>query len=53
MTAPNKPDDGHPRAQSSALSIDLRLLAEKVYRLMLADVRLEKARGAQALRKER
>jgi hypothetical protein len=33
--------------------IDLQALAEKVYQLMLADLRSERTRGATARRKER
>jgi hypothetical protein len=38
-----------PRAgQGGAKQIDIRKLADKVYRLMLADIRLEQARGARS-----
>jgi hypothetical protein len=34
-------------------AIDLQKLAEKVYRLMLADIRLERARGVPTTRSKR
>lgn len=42
-----------PPAQPPASPIDLHQLAERVYRLMLADLRLEQARGVGPRRKER
>jgi len=44
-----------PAAQPSQAQpqVDLHLLAEKVYRLMLADLRLEQARSAKPTSKRR
>jgi hypothetical protein len=47
-------DDRAPAApESGAPAVDVRALAERVYRLMLADARLERARGAAANRNSR
>lgn len=40
-------------AQPAAPGVDLKKLAEKVYQLMLHDVRLAQVRGAQATRRKR
>lgn len=40
-----------PGAQPAA-PIDLKLLAERVYQLMLADLRLDRARGGQPARRK-
>ena len=40
---PSQPEPQHNRPNTNA--IDLRKLADKVYQLMLADIRLERARG--------
>jgi hypothetical protein len=40
---PGQPEPEQNRPNTKA--IDLRKLADKVYRLMLADIRLERARG--------
>ncbi|NNJ13582.1 hypothetical protein EKD04_024970 [Chloroflexales bacterium ZM16-3] len=37
--------DAPPQTQRLAQEVDIKLLAEKVYRLLLADVRLAQARG--------
>lgn len=37
--------DTQPEPQRPAPEIDVKLLAEKVYRLLLADLRLAQARG--------
>ncbi|MFN8505124.1 hypothetical protein [Kouleothrix sp.] len=42
-----------PREPPAPRAIDVRQLAERVYQLMLADLRLELARGAAPRRKER
>ncbi len=46
------PDQRQP-ATRALTPAELRMLAEKVYQLMLADLRLERARGATPRRKER
>lgn len=50
---PNKPPAERQPAPSAPAPIDVQALAEKVYQLMLADLRLERARGAAPKRKER
>ena len=40
---PNQPEPEQNRPNTN--TIDLRKLADKVYHLMLADIRLERARG--------
>jgi hypothetical protein len=50
-TMPSQPELEQHRRNSDA--IDLRKLADKVYHLMLADVRLERARGVPAPRPKR
>ena len=47
-TTPSQPEPEQHRRNADA--IDLRKLANKVYHLMLADVRLERARGVPAPR---
>lgn len=44
--APERAAPDSSSERSGAAAVDIRLLAEKVYRLMLADLRLEQARGA-------
>lgn len=39
-------------AQQSAHAIDVKQLAERVYQLMLADLRLERARGVPITRRQ-
>lgn len=49
MATPSEPAPAPPAAPapaSPAPELDVERLVEKVYRLMLADVRLERARGA-------
>ena len=45
-------NDGQSTGQPAG-QIDMRKLADKVYRLMLADIRLERARGVQPAKKDR
>lgn len=47
QTAPAAPAEGQPGA-----AIDLKQLAERVYQLMLADLRLQRARGGQPARRK-
>ena len=53
----NNPDiqraEAAPPQQGQGQQIDLRQLAEKVYQLMLADLRLEQARSAKPTEKRR
>ena len=42
-----------PQQSGDAQKIDIQALAEKVYRLMLADVRLEQARDTRSSHKRR
>lgn len=46
-------ESGQTRRAAKPAPVDLQALAERVYRLMLADLRLERARGATTGRKER
>ena len=47
----SQPEPEQNRPNSNA--IDLQKLADKVYRLMLADIRLERARGVPTARPKR
>ena len=51
----NQPENQQPGQEQHdrqpAGPIDMRKLADKVYRLMLADLRLERARGAPSRRR--
>jgi hypothetical protein len=47
----HQPEPEQNRPNSNA--IDLQKLADKVYRLMLADIRLERARGVPTARPKR
>ena len=49
MPSQPEPDQNRPNANA----IDLYKLADKVYRLMLADIRLERARGVPTARPKR
>lgn len=49
MSTPDQPTTARqvpPAQQEAAPPIDVRKLADKVYRLLLNDLRLERARGA-------
>ena len=48
---PSQPEPEQNRPDTNA--INLRKLADKVYRLMLADIRLERARGVPTTRLKR
>lgn len=49
---PGASPQDQPEERQQAAEVDIKQLAERVYRLMLADLRLEKARGAQATRRK-
>lgn len=48
--AANQPADAQP---AKGRAVDIKKLADKVYRLMLADLRLDQARGAPLPRSKR
>lgn len=50
---PSQHASTEPKRQAGEQQIDIKLLAEKVYRLMLADIRLTKSRGGSARRRGR
>lgn len=52
-SANNPPATPGAQPATPAPPVDVRKLAEKVYQLMLADLRLERARGAPAPRRRK
>jgi hypothetical protein len=53
MPEPAQPPEGQPPPERAAPApIDIRQLAERVYRLMLADARLEQLRGQRPTRRK-
>ena len=50
-TAETNSTPGQPAPKQQRQSIDLQKLADNVYRLMLADIRLERARGVYTTRR--
>lgn len=52
LRSPSPHEDQQPKDQSSRAPVNIERLADRVYRLMVNDLRLERARGVKVVRRQ-